>query len=71
MHQYTHHKIILHCFLCALEGEKTEPMLRSACNFRWIFADELTQFAFPAGPRKLIEYIRARQPDLLAGDILI
>jgi A/G-specific adenine glycosylase len=71
MHQYTHHKIILHCFLCALEGEKTEPMLRSACNSRWIFSDELDQFAFPAGPRKLIEYIRARQPDLLAGDILI
>ncbi|GAB6191632.1 A/G-specific adenine glycosylase [Desulfocastanea catecholica] len=69
MHQYTHHKIILHCFLCTLEGEKTEPVLRSACNSRWIFLDQLNQFAFPAGPRKLIEYIRARQPELLAGDI--
>jgi A/G-specific adenine glycosylase len=70
MHQYTHHKIILHCFLCTLEGEKTEPMLRSACSFRWVLLDELTQFAFPAGPRKLIEYVRASQPEFLTGDIL-
>ncbi len=69
VHQYTHHKIMLHCFLCILEGEKIEPMLRSACNSQWIFAHELKQFAFPAGPRKLIEYIRARQPELFAGDI--
>jgi A/G-specific adenine glycosylase len=69
VHQYTHHKIMLYCFLCILEGEKTEPMLRSACNSQWIVAHKLNQFAFPAGPRKLIEYIRARQPELLAGDI--
>jgi A/G-specific adenine glycosylase len=72
-HQYTHHKITLYCFLCTLEGEKTEPMplLRSACNSQWIFTHELNQFAFPAGPRKLIEYIRERHPELLDGNILI
>ena len=58
VHQYTHHKIILHCFLCTLVGEKAEPILASACNYRWISSEELEQFAFPAGPRKILEYIK-------------
>lgn len=58
IHQYTHHKIILNCFLCTLVEEKSEPVLSSACNYRWISLDELKQFAFPAGPRKVLEYIR-------------
>jgi A/G-specific adenine glycosylase len=65
VHQYTHHKIILHCFLCTLKGAKAEPVLQSARTYRWVSADELDQFAFPAGPRKLLEYIGAAQPDLL------
>jgi A/G-specific adenine glycosylase len=64
-HQYTHHKIILHCFLCTLGGDRVEPVLHSAANFRWVFPEDLKQFAFPAGPRKLLEYIRTNQPDLL------
>jgi A/G-specific adenine glycosylase len=64
-HQYTHHKIILHCFLCNLEGNRFEPVLNSAANFRWVFSEDLKQFAFPAGPRKLLEYLRTKQPDLL------
>ena len=66
VHQYTHHKIILHCFLCTLAVERFEPVLRSACNYRWIKAEELEQFAFPAGARKLLEYIRVNQPNLLS-----
>jgi A/G-specific adenine glycosylase len=64
-HQYTHHKIILHCFLCTLGGDRAEPVLHSAVNFRWVFSEDLKQFAFPAGPRKLLEFIRANHPDLL------
>jgi A/G-specific adenine glycosylase len=64
-HQYTNHKILLHCFLCQLVGEKRTPVLRSACDYRWIHADELDQFAFPAGPRKLLEHIRASGSALL------
>jgi len=63
-HQYTHHKINLHCFLCLLKGEKTVPILRSACSSRWVRADQLHQFAFPAGPRKVLEYIRQKEPEL-------
>jgi A/G-specific adenine glycosylase len=71
VHQYTHHKIILHCFLCTLEGEKSEPVLSSACNYRWISSNEFNQFGFPAGPRKLLEYIRAHQPHLLSSHALL
>lgn len=65
IHQYTHHKIFLHCFLCTLKGENSQAVLRAACNYRWIDSDELDQFAFPAGPRKLLEYIRSNEPSLL------
>jgi A/G-specific adenine glycosylase len=64
-HHYTHHKIILHCFLCTLGGDRFEPVLHSAENFRWVFSKDLEKFAFPTGPRKLLEYIRSNQPELL------
>ncbi len=64
-HHYTHHKIILHCFLCALDGDRFEPVLQSAETFRFVFPEDLERFAFPAGPRKLLEYIRLNQPELL------
>ncbi len=64
-HQYTHHKINLDCFLCRLTGENCQPVLNSACNYRWIHPQELDQYAFPAGPRKLLEYLRKKQPELL------
>lgn len=64
-HHYTHHKIILHCYFCTLSGEQFEPVLHSADNYRWVFSKDLEKFAFPAGPRKLLEYIRSNQPELL------
>lgn len=67
VHQYTNHKIFLHSFLCSLEGEKAEPVLASACRCQWIAVDELERFAFPAGPRKILEYISAMEPDLLTA----
>jgi A/G-specific adenine glycosylase len=64
-HHYTHHKIILHCFLCTLGGDRFEPVLHSAENYRFVFPKDLEKFAFPAGPRKLLEYIKSNQPELL------
>lgn len=66
IHHYTHHKIILHCFLCTLGGDRVEPVLHSAESFRWVLSKDLEKFAFPAGPRKLLEYIRSNQPELLS-----
>ncbi len=65
MHQYTHHKIFLDCFLCRLQGENPQPVLQSAAAYQWIYPDEIDRFAFPAGPKKLLEYLRTRQPELL------
>jgi A/G-specific adenine glycosylase len=67
IHQYTHHKIILHCFLCTLAGKKTDPILSSAVDYRWIDPVEIDQFAFPAGPRKVIEYIKTQQLEILSA----
>ncbi len=70
-HQYTNNKIILHCFLCNLIGKEVEPILGSATNYLWISPEELKQFAFPAGPRKIIEYIRLHEPNLLSSQSII
>jgi len=67
IHHYTHHKIFLHCFLCTLEEESSQIVLASACKYRWVNSDELDQFAFPAGPRKLLEYIKSSEPSLLSA----
>lgn len=66
-HQYTHHKIILYCFFCTLAGNKTVPILGSAVDYRWIYPDETGQFAFPAGPRKVLEFIKAQHQDVLSA----
>ena len=64
VHQYTHHKIILQCFLCSLKEEKTLPRLSSANDYRWVSLEELSSFAFPAGPRKILEFIHENHLEL-------
>ncbi len=64
-HQYTHHKIFLHCFLCALQGSNDVPVLASASSYRWIYPEQLENFAFPAGPRKVLELLRTNKPHML------
>jgi A/G-specific adenine glycosylase len=62
IHFYTRYKVILHCFLCALDGVAPEdhpiPVLSAAQQYRWVNLFELDAFAFPAGHRKLIEFIK-------------
>lgn len=60
-HQYTHHKITLTCYLCDLK-EKTdfEPKLGKAIDYRWVLPDTLPTYAFPSGPRKIIEKIMSQ-----------
>jgi A/G-specific adenine glycosylase len=61
IHHYTRYKVILHCFLCSfdtLESEVcTDPILYAAQEYRWAFLPELADFAFPAGHRRLIEFM--------------
>lgn len=60
-HFYTHYKVILHCFLCAFQDTPPEnhpiPFLSAAQQYHWISLSGLHDFAFPAGHRKLIEFI--------------
>jgi len=65
IHHYTRYKIIFHCLLCALCGNKRKPVLKSAAGYRWVAPGELENLGFPAGPRKVFEYIRQNRPELL------
>jgi A/G-specific adenine glycosylase len=62
IHHYTRYKVILHCFLCTLDTldstECPDPILYAAQEYRWVSFPELAEFAFPAGHRKLIEFMR-------------
>lgn len=68
IHHYTRYKVILHCFLCTLEPhdstECPDPILYAAQEYRWVSFAGLAEFAFPAGHRKLIEFMKetAGQP---------
>ncbi|MFH2124489.1 MAG: A/G-specific adenine glycosylase [Pseudomonadota bacterium] len=61
IHHYTRYKVILHCFLCSLDllesDESPDPILYAAQEYRWVSLPELADFAFPAGHRKLIEFM--------------
>jgi A/G-specific adenine glycosylase len=61
-HQYTNHKIILQAFSCELADANKQATLRSAVNCRWLFPAELDQYALPAGPRKILEYLTTDCP---------
>ena len=61
IHHYTRYKVILHCFYCSLDlhdaAEQPIPLLTAAQRYRWVPFTELADFAFPAGHRKLIEFM--------------
>jgi A/G-specific adenine glycosylase len=57
IHHYMKYRVVLHGFTCRLTGEDTEPALHAAQDFRWVAPRDLAQYGFPAGHRKLIEYM--------------
>ena len=65
IHHYTRYKVVLHCFACRLTGDNHIPQLNAAQACRWIFADELGLFAFPAGHRKFLDYMQQSCPERL------
>lgn len=69
IHHYTRYKIILQCLLCALRGDIMEPALSSADDYRWVAPEDLERFGFPAGPRKVLEYVRQKRPELLTSSL--
>ncbi|MCK9175814.1 MAG: A/G-specific adenine glycosylase [Desulforhopalus sp.] len=56
-HQYTHHKRTVECWLCTA-GAGSER-----ADEKWVTLEEMGRFAFPAGARKVLEYLLKRDFD--------
>jgi A/G-specific adenine glycosylase len=57
-HGYTRYRVTLHCFFCTLNSGPEEPALHAAQEHRWAAPSDLGRFAFPAGHRKLIDFLK-------------
>ncbi len=57
-HTYMHYRVTLHGFFCDLLPDQGEPALHAAQEARWVEAEELANYAFPSGHRKLISYLQ-------------
>ena len=57
-HSYTIYRVTLHCYFCGLMAGRIEPILHGAQEYRWLKAGELSDYAFPAGHRKLIKHLQ-------------
>jgi len=58
-HSYMQYRVTLHGFFCRrMDGQPAYPVLHAAQEYRWVTFAELSEYAFPAGHRKLIEVIR-------------
>ena len=58
VHHYTRYRVTLHCFFVSLKQAESDPVLHAAQDFRWIPFEALQQYAFPAGHRKLIDFLK-------------
>jgi A/G-specific adenine glycosylase len=61
-HGYTRFRVTLNCFALAMDGAPPEPVLTEAVDWRWTTPPELAALAFPAGHRKLLDWLAARPP---------
>ncbi|WP_461211511.1 A/G-specific adenine glycosylase [Desulfocurvus sp. DL9XJH121] len=57
-HGYTRYRVTLHCYFLAAEEGLGEPTLTEATQYRWVRPEELGEYAFPAGHRKLIDSLQ-------------
>ncbi len=68
IHYYTRYKVILHCFGCTSQDSTTalqSPVLHAAQQCRWVLPEELEQYGFSAGHRKIIDTLRKTDPGRL------
>ncbi len=64
VHHYMRYKVTLHGFSCKLKGKFSEPALNAAQDFRWVTRKELADYGFPAGHRKLIDFMVSSNKEL-------
>jgi A/G-specific adenine glycosylase len=57
-HSYTIYRVTLHCYFCNLIDNRFEPVLHAAQEYRLVTPEELYNYAFPAGHRKLIDHLK-------------
>ena len=57
-HSYTIYRVTLHCYFCSLLDSRFEPVLHGAQEYRLVHPGELSDYALPAGHRKLIDYLQ-------------
>ena len=57
-HSYTIYRVTLHCYFCSLMDGRFEPVLHAAQEYRLVNPEELCNYAFPAGHRKLIDHLK-------------
>jgi len=56
---YTRYRITMHCYMCGLSnGDAPEPVFNEAVEGGFVTPKSLVKYAFPAGHRKLIEFMR-------------
>ena len=55
-HAYSHFRVTLHVFACRSDRGRPRPLGCAAC--RWVKVDELGDYAFPSGSRRIIEALR-------------
>ena len=53
VHHYEHHCVHLHFFACTLLDPNQTPLP----PYRWVPRSELSQYEFPEGNRRLLEYL--------------
>jgi A/G-specific adenine glycosylase len=57
-YSYTRYRVTMHCYLCRLQdGADPTPVFNEAVEGGFVTRDELSSFAFPAGHRRLIEFM--------------
>lgn len=57
---YTRYRVTMHCYLCRpANGDSPSPVFNEAVEGDFVLPDALEQFAFPAGHRRLIDFMRA------------
>ena len=60
-HFYTKYKVNLHCFMCSIKDGDTKklyPVLHAAQQAEWVTLDQLDQYGFSAGHRRVIEFLK-------------
>ncbi|WP_319467301.1 A/G-specific adenine glycosylase [uncultured Pseudodesulfovibrio sp.] len=58
-YSYTRYRVTMHCYLCRPQnGDIPVPVFNEAVEGAFVCPDSLSEYAFPAGHRRLIEHMR-------------